>query len=226
MASVERVEYDGDGLSESMVAATPWDQLTRWLDAAVERGRQHGDVPEPSAMSFATVDEDGHPNVRVVLLRLLDPRGPGFVTDTSSAKARELASTPYAAATLAWPALFRAVRFRGPVERVEHEVVDGYFGSRPWDSRVSAWASTQSAPVSGRDELERAFAEYAERFPDRGGVDDVPVPPTWGGYRIVPDEVEFWAGRLGRLHDRLVFTRVGAGTLADAGPWQLSRRQP
>ena len=113
MASVERVEYDGDGLSESMVASTPWDQLTRWLDAAVERGRQHGDVPEPSAMSFATVD------VRVVLLGLLHPRGPGFVTDTSSAKARELASTPYAAATLAWPALFRAVRFRGPVERVE-----------------------------------------------------------------------------------------------------------
>ena len=118
------------------------------------------------------------------------------------------------------------MRFRGPVERVEQEVVDGYFGSRPWDSRVSAWASTQSAPVSGRDELERAFAEYAERFPDRGGVDDVPVPPTWGGYRIVPDEVEFWAGRLGRLHDRLVFTRVGAGTLADAATWQPSRRQP
>lgn len=222
----ERVDYDGDGLAEGDLAATPLEQITRWVDEAVARQHARGDTPEPLAMSVATVDAQAAPNVRTVLLRFLDERGPGFVTCLTSAKGRELAENPAIAASLTWPSMFRAIRFRGRAQQVSRQEITAYFDSRPYGSRISAWTSRQSEPIGSRQELEAAYAGYAARWPDHGSADDVPVPDFWGGFRIVADEVEFWAGRHSRLHDRLVLTRVGPGTLADAAAWRLHRRQP
>lgn len=223
---VRRVDYSGEGLSEAQVAPTPWRQARLWVDEALARAAARDDVPEPLAMSVATVDADGAPNVRTVLMRFFDERGPGFVTSTGSTKGLEIAATGRVAASLTWPAMFRAIRFRGVAEELGREEVTAYFGSRPWGSRISAWASEQSQPVEGRAPLEAAYDRYAAQWPDRGRPDDVPVPDGWGGYRVRCDEVEFWGGRRNRLHDRLVFTRLGEGSLDDAGAWRLWRRQP
>ncbi len=226
MSGIVRTDYDGEGISEGHLAPTPWQQAQRWVDSAMERAKERDDVPEPTAISVATVDAAGVPNVRTVLMRFFDERGPGFVTSTDSAKGQEIAATGAIAAALTWPAMYRAIRFRGHAELVDRDEVTAYFQSRPWGSRISAWASRQSQPVSGREPLEEAYARYAAQFPDHGNADDVPVPDFWGGYRVIPDEVEFWAGRRNRLHDRLVFTRVAPGSLDDAEAWTLSRRQP
>jgi pyridoxamine 5'-phosphate oxidase len=225
-ANLLRTDYVGEGLSEDEVAATPWQQARRWVDEALARSAAQPDVPEPLALSVATVDADGRPNVRTVLMRFFDERGPGFVTNTESTKGLEIAATGGIAVSLTWPSMYRAIRFRGVAESLSREEVTEYFGSRPWGSRISAWASRQSQPVEGRAGLEAAFERYAAQWPDRGRPDDVPVPDFWGGYRVVCDEVEFWAGRTNRLHDRLVFTRVGEGSLDDSRAWRLSRRQP
>jgi pyridoxamine 5'-phosphate oxidase len=221
-----RRDYVGEGISEEEVAPTPWQQARLWVDDAVARSQVHDDVPEPYAISVATVDATGRPNVRTVLMRFFDERGPGFVTALTSTKGRELTRNSAVAASLTWPAMYRAIRFRGNAIEVEREEVEQYFDSRPWASRISAWASRQSEPIGSRRELEAQYAARAAAFPDRGGDDDVPVPDFWGGFRIVPDEVEFWAGRRNRLHDRLVFTRTGEGDLGDAASWEVHRRQP
>jgi pyridoxamine 5'-phosphate oxidase len=226
MADVRRVDYVGEGLSEAEVAPTPWQQARRWVDDALTRSQAQADVPEPLALSVATADGQGRPNIRTVLMRFFDERGPGFVTSTDSTKGRELAANDAIAASLTWQAMYRAIRFRGRAEPLGRDEVSDYFAQRPWASRISAWASRQSQPIEGRAELEAAFARYAEQFPDHGGAGDVPVPDFWGGYRVVCDEVEFWGGRRNRLHDRLVFTRVAEGSLDDAAAWALSRRQP
>ncbi|WP_270886735.1 pyridoxamine 5'-phosphate oxidase [Pedococcus sp. 5OH_020] len=226
MTDARRVDYTGEGLSEAQVAATPWQQARLWVSEALARADAQDDVPEPLALSVATVDGDGMPNVRTVLMRFFDDRGPGFVTGTQSSKGVEIAATGGLAASLTWPAMFRAIRFRGRAEELGREEVTAYFGSRPWASRISAWASRQSQPVEGRTGLEAAYSRYAAQFPDRGNPHDVPVPDFWGGYRVVCEEVEFWAGRRNRLHDRLVFTRIGSGSLDGAGAWRLWRRQP
>lgn len=228
MRDVLRVIYEGDGLAESDLAPTPWQQVQRWVDDALDASAAGALVPEPTAMALATVDADGAPDVRTVLMRFLDDRGPGFATTTTSAKGRQFEAEPRVAATLTWPAMFRAIRFRGVIEPIEADVVEVYFSSRPWDSRISAWASHQSEPIADRPALQAAFDSAAQRWPDLGGEDDVPVPPSWGAYRIRPTEVEFWAGRKGRLHDRIVFTaRDGQpGLMSDAQHWARSRRQP
>lgn len=224
--AVDRFDYDGEGISEARLLATPLAQAQAWLDAAVARAASSGDVPEPTAVSVATVDADGLPNVRTVLLRVLDERGVGFFTGLTSAKGRELAAHPLAAVSLTWPSMYRAVRFRGRVSELPRDEVAAYFRSRPWGSRISAWTSRQSDPIASRDELEVHYEELAERWPDTGSADDVPVPDFWGGYLVTPDEVEFWGGRRNRLHDRLVFTRVAEGGMGDAAAWEVSRRQP
>ncbi|WP_404383501.1 pyridoxamine 5'-phosphate oxidase [Knoellia locipacati] len=226
MNDVTRIDYTGTGLSEDEVADTPWRQARLWVDEAVERSRAQADVPEPHALSVATVDSDGVPNVRTVLMRYFDERGPGFLTSTLSTKGSELSGNPAIAASLTWPSMYRAIRFRGRAELLDRDEVAAYFASRPWASRISAWASRQSQPVASRAELETAYEAYAVRWPDRGSADDVPLPDFWGGYRIVCDEVEFWGGRSNRLHDRLVFTRTSQGHLDDPGAWTLARRQP
>ena len=225
-AHPERVDYSGDGLTEAEVPEAPYDLIVAWIEAAAGRARTHGDVPEPTAMQVATVDTEGVPNVRTVLLRVVEPEGLGFYCHLDSAKGRELAARPAAALTLTWPGLFRAIRVRGRAEELDRGVVAVYFTSRPWGSRISAWTSDQSQPVAGRADLEQRYAESAARWPDTGRADDVPVPPRWGGFRIVPEEVEFWAGRSNRLHDRHVFRRVAPGTLADPAAWTRFRRQP
>lgn len=221
-----RIDYVGDGLSEDQLLDTPYAQGRTWVDEAVTRAQNASDVFEPLALSVATVDNLGRPNVRTVLMRFFDERGPGFVTALTSTKGRELTVNPAVAASLTWPAMYRAIRFRGRVVEVTRDEVEQYFDSRPWASRVSAWASQQSEPIGSRAELEAAYAERAAAFPDHGHDKDVPVPDFWGGFRIVADEVEFWAGRRNRLHDRLVFTRVGEGDLGDESSWEVSRRQP
>ncbi len=226
MSSTSRTEYEGDGLGEDQLAATPWQQASRWVDDAVARAADHDDVPEPYAMSVATVDADGRPNVRTVLMRFFDVRGPGFVTNLESTKGREIAATGGVAASLTWPSMYRSIRFRGTAVPLDLEEVRAYFDGRPWGSRVGAWASRQSEPIASRTALEAQYARWAAEFPDRGAPEDVPVPDYWGGWRIVCDEVEFWAGRRSRLHDRLVFTRIGDGTLDDPAAWTVLRRQP
>jgi pyridoxamine 5'-phosphate oxidase len=226
MVNVRRVDYSGEGLSEAEVAPTPWQQAKRWVDEAIARAAEAADVPEPLALSVATSDAECRPNVRTVLMRFFDERGPGFVTHTGSAKGLEIAATGGIAASLTWPAMYRAVRFRGTAQPLDPAEVETYFRSRPWASRISSWASQQSQPIGTREELDEAYERYAAQFPDRGNPEDVPVPEFWGGYRIACDEVEFWGGRSNRLHDRLVFSRIGSGSLDDAPAWQLSRRQP
>jgi pyridoxamine 5'-phosphate oxidase len=226
MSDALRREYTGEGLTESDLAATPWEQARRWVDDAVYRSVERHDVPEPLAMSVATVDGAGRPDVRAALMRFFDPAGPGFVTNLESTKAVQIAGNPGVAATLVWAAMFRAIRFRGTAEQLGRAEVERYFCERPWGSRISAWASRQSQLIEGRSGLEEAYERYAARWPDRGASDDVPVPDFWGGYRIRCDEVEFWAGRSNRLHDRLAFDRVGDGALDDANTWRLERRQP
>jgi len=220
------VDYAGDGLTEEMLLDTPYAQARLWVDEAVARSHVEQDVFEPLAMSVATVDAAGVPNVRVVLMRFLDERGPGFVTALTSAKGHEVAANPVMAVALTWPAMYRAIRFRGRVVELDRAEVEQYWHSRPWASRISAWTSQQSEPVASRADLEAAYARRAAQFPDTGGDDAVPVPDFWGGYRVVPDEVEFWAGRRNRLHDRLVFTRVGDGDLGEPAAWRVGRRQP
>jgi pyridoxamine 5'-phosphate oxidase len=226
MVDARRVDYAGEGLSEADVAPTPWQQARHWVNDALARAEAQDDVPEPLALSVATVDAAGLPNVRTVLMRFFDDRGPGFVTGLGSTKGQEIAATGGLAASLTWPAMYRAIRFRGRAQELTREEVATYFGARPWGSRISAWASQQSQPVDGRAQLEAAYERYAAQYPDRGSPDDVPVPDFWGGYRVVCDEVEFWGGRRNRLHDRLVFSRVGEGTLDEAAAWRVWRRQP
>lgn len=221
-----RVDYDGEGLSEDRCPAAPLPIVRAWIEAAVARSSAEGDVPEPTALSVATVDADGAPDVRTVLLRNLDVRGPAFFGGLDSAKGRQLAARPLAAVSLTWPSMFRAIRMRGAVEELSREEVAAYFRTRPWGSRIGAHASRQSEPLADRALLEAAYEECARRWPDTGSPDDVPLPQRWGGWRVVADEVELWAGRRSRLHDRVVWQRVAPGGLDEPAAWRRSRRWP
>jgi pyridoxamine 5'-phosphate oxidase len=170
---------------------------------------------EANAMQVATVDAEGRPSVRTVLLKGFDERGWVFYTNYDSAKGSDLAARPYAAAVLAWVPLERQVRLRGPVSRVARAESEAYFASRPRGSQVGAWASPQSRVVASRRELDEAAAEVERRF----GADPLPAPPHWGGYRIAAEEVEFWQGRADRLHDRFRYRWDGAA-------WLLERLAP
>lgn len=224
--STNRTEYTGEGITEADLAPTPWHQARRWVDDAVDRQSSRGDAPEPLALSVATVDGQGRPDVRTVLMRFFDPSGPGFVTNLGSAKGLALQANPAIAASLTWAGMFRAIRFRGTARLVDRPAVTAYFQQRPYGSRISAWTSQQSAPAQDRESLERGYEQCATRYPDHGRPDDVPTPDFWGAWRIDCDRVEFWGGRRNRLHDRLVLDRIGPGRLDDADAWRLTRLQP
>jgi pyridoxamine 5'-phosphate oxidase len=221
--SRQRLPYDVGGLDLADLAATPLEQFRRWYDDAVA-----AEVTEPNALTLATVDAAGAPTARTVLLKHADRGGFVFFTNRRSRKGTELAAHPVAAIVAAWLPLHRQVCARGPVEQVSPEVTAEYFGSRPWGSRIGAWASHQSQPIGSRAELEARWADFAARWPDHGRSDDVPVPSHWGGYVVRPVEIEFWQGRPSRLHDRLVFlpTAVQTPALDDATGWRIERREP
>jgi pyridoxamine 5'-phosphate oxidase len=201
--SDRRRSYDRGRLDEADVA-DGWLPLFRawYADAERERG-----VIEANAMQVATVDAAGHPSVRTVLAKQVDEDGLVFYTNYDSAKAHDLAVAPTAALVFAWVPLERQVRISGPVERVDPETSAAYFATRPRGAQIAAWASHQSEELRDRAELVAAVAAVERKFKGR----NVPLPPDWGGYRVIPDVVEFWAGRPDRLHDRLEGRRDGAG---------------
>ena len=205
-----RKEYTKGGLTEVDVRPNPIEQFFFWLDQAIV-----AEVPEPNAMSLATSTLDGKPSVRVVLLKGCDERGFTFFSNYLGRKGRELAVNPFTAAVFFWHELERQVRIEGKVERVSDVESDAYHRSRPIGSQLGAWTSEQSEIISGREILEDRLRELTSRF----GSGEVPRPPHWGGFRIIPEVIEFWQGRPNRLHDRLQFRRSD-------GKWFVERLAP
>ena len=205
-----RRDYARASLSEREVAADPIAQFVLWFDQA-----RAADLPEPNAMTLATATPDGAPSARIVLLKGVDERGFVFFTDYRSRKGEELRANPRAALVFHWQELERQVRVTGMASRVPVEESEAYFQTRPVGSRIGAWTSHQSSVIEGREMLEHRLAELQRDF----ASGEIPLPPYWGGFRVVPDSVEFWQGRPSRLHDRIRYVREG-----DA--WRIERLAP
>lgn len=205
-----RLSYSRAALTEASADRDPMVQFGAWFSQALA-----AEVPEPNAMTLATAAADGTPNARTVLLKGFDERGFVFYTNYESRKGRELEANPRASLLFYWAELERQVRMTGRVERVDAAESDAYFRSRPRGHQAGAWASRQSEVLDGRDALDRQALEAAARFAEG----EIPRPPQWGGYRVVPDVYEFWQGRENRLHDRLEYVR-------EAGGWRIRRLSP
>lgn len=200
-----RKSYERAELHETASHADPLQQFGQWLDQAIS-----AKVPEPNAMTLATVDSQQRPSTRIVLIKGVDPRGIVWFSNYDSRKGQELAANPHAALQFHWVELERVVRIEGRVEKISDQESDDYFNSRPLDSRIGAWASPQSQVISGRTVLVANAAKYAAKF-----LLQPPRPPHWGGYRLLPERWEFWQGRPSRLHDRLRYTPQDSGWLRE-----------
>ncbi|MGO9481353.1 MAG: pyridoxamine 5'-phosphate oxidase [Candidatus Kryptoniota bacterium] len=206
-----RREYSSNRLDETMVDGDPFLQFTKWLEAAVA-----AEVLDPHAMVIASASRTAKLSARVVLLRGFDRNGFVFYTNYSSRKGTEMLSNPNASAVFLWREVDRQIRIEGTVEKVSDADSDRYFQSRPRDSQIAAWASSQSQVIASREDLDNLFKEFEKRFDGR----IVPRPANWGGFRLKPAVYEFWQGRPGRLHDRILYTLVGQST------WEISRLAP
>lgn len=208
LASLRR-DYSGKELSQSSVDADPYTQFSVWLDEAL-----HSEIIDANAMTLATVDNECRPSARIVLLKGYDERGFVFFTNYESQKARDLATNPKAALSFFWPPIHRQVMIYGVAEKTSQKESENYFKTRPFDSKIGAWASQQSSVIASRSILEEKFLELQSQHGE-----DVPLPQFWGGFRIVPDRFEFWQGRASRLHDRILYR------LTD-GIWTIERLSP
>ncbi|MCX7993002.1 MAG: pyridoxamine 5'-phosphate oxidase [Fimbriimonadales bacterium] len=206
-----RKSYELGELVEATAGDDPFALMQQWLEDAL-----NADIVEPNAMCLATVDAEGNPDARFVLLRGFDERGLVFYTNSQSAKGKQLINRPYATLVFWWGALERQVRIHGRVEQVDEAEADAYFATRPRGHQLAAWVSPQSELIPDRNWLERRASEVEQEFEGR----EVPRPPYWTGYRLVPDSFEFWQGRRNRLHDRLLFTRQ------PEGGWKRARLAP
>ncbi|MBF9253571.1 pyridoxamine 5'-phosphate oxidase [Pontibacter sp. 172403-2] len=206
-----RQNYTKKDLLESSVAAHPMDQFSQWLDEAIQ-----GEATEATALVLSTVSAAGKPSARVVLLKGVSKTGFTFFTNYNSRKGQELAENPNAAITFFWPALERQVRIEGKVVKVDPQISDDYFHSRPQGSQIGAWASPQSQPIASREALEEADKAYTDKFT---AAAEIPRPAFWGGYQLQPARIEFWQGRPNRLHDRIVYE-------LQEDNWKISRLAP
>jgi len=205
-----RREYRRAELDESSVAKDPLTQFEHWFSEA-----QKAEVPEPNSMILATAGADNAPDIRAVLLKRFDERGFVFFTNYNSAKAREISENPRAAAEFIWLELERQVRIRGNCEKISAAESLSYFATRTRDSRIGAWISDQSCVIGSRKLLQMQFEKMKAKFKEG----DIPLPDFWGGFRIVPETIEFWQGRENRLHDRILYTRTDGG-------WRIERLAP
>ena len=207
-----RREYETEGLHRAEMHPKPLEQFATWFSTAVNSG-----IAEANAITLATATPEGKPSARVVLLKAFDERGFVFFTNYESSKGQELEANPYASFALYWPILQRQVRVSGRVERTSREESEQYFNTRPRGSQLGAWVSHQSEVIDARRILDARMAEMTQRFAGKNIID---LPPHWGGYRIIPDAIEFWQGRANRLHDRFRYTRQPDGS------WLLERLAP
>jgi pyridoxamine 5'-phosphate oxidase len=205
-----RKDYARGSLDETSVDADPIRQFEAWFKQALDAR-----LPEPNTMTLATVDARGYPSARIVLIKGVDERGFVFFTNYESRKGLDLAANPHASLLFYWIELERQVRVEGTVVKTAADESDAYFNSRPLGSRIGAWASDQSRPIESRALLEAREKSFSERFGEHP-----PRPPHWGGYRLVPDTIEFWQGRPSRLHDRILYTRQSGGD------WRIARLSP
>lgn len=197
------------GKLEDHIGNEPFTLLAKWLREAIEK-----QVSEPNAMSISTIGLDGFPHARIVYLKELLEEGPIFYTNYASDKGKSIEANPNIQALIFWPGLERQIRIMGTAEKVPEEMSDTYFQSRPWGSKIGAWASHQSEVLASREELEERVHELALKYPV-----EVPRPPHWGGYVLRPIQIEFWQGRRSRLHDRIVFE-------LEEGSWKIYRKNP
>jgi pyridoxamine 5'-phosphate oxidase len=204
-----RVSYEQGELNEADITHNPLDQFNNWLQEAIKN-----EVPEPNAMVLATVNKDGQPGARNVLLKSADDNGFIFFTNKNSDKASDLKQNPHCTLLFSWLSQHRQVIVKGKAEEISREESNTYFQTRPYGSRISAWVSEQSQVIKNREELEIKVKEFMDKYPE-----NVPMPDYWGGYLVKPESIEFWQGRPSRLHDRIRFTKKG-------NTWSIERISP